>query len=237
MLFPARRLTAALLLAAAPALCLPAGSVQAQCGSHQMSNSFQSPMSQMPAMQFSGMMRMSQSMGMRMGPPAPQMSLMSNFSPMMCMSQSGMSRPMPLPFPMMQTSVLQPIQQQPVVQQLQLVALQQQIAQREQQRITKQQEKLQRIEQLKAIQERMTTLQQQMNMLDRPSQDNPLQAPQLNALQHEVNAVQLRLNGVEKAPQALLEQMTALQDQMDSLQGRVTGKPADLIAVLQQRLK
>ncbi len=78
----------------------------------------------------------------------------------------------------------------------------------------------------------MTTLQDRLGALEQLGGPQPAQ---LNDLQHEVNAVRDQLNGVSKPPQALLQQMSALQDQMSSLQQRVTAKPADLIAVLQQR--
>ena len=221
MLSPESRL-AGLPLAVAFILSLPAGPTQAQgCSHRQTSNSFQPAMSPVPAMQCSGMMQMSQSQGMRMGPPAPQMSLLSTLTPMMCASRSGMSRSRPVPFPMMQTPVPQPTQQQPDLRQLQLIALRQQTWTQERQRIALQQqerrqEKLQRIEQLKALLERVTTVQRQLTLLDRPAQDGSLQATQLNDLQHEVNALQSQLSGVAKAPPALLEQMSALQDQMGS---------------------
>jgi hypothetical protein len=238
---------------AALALWALAGQAQAQQCSHhqngnssfnmqQMANALQPQMSPICGNQsMTGpMMSMSQAQMGRTGSSSCQMSRtpplqmmtsqMSLMQPMM--SSSQLSRVGP--FPSM------PLQQQPGLQQLQLIAQQQQqliVQQQLQLQEHKHQDALLKTEQLKNLHLQMTTLRDQLNALQRPSQLDSLQPSALNDLQQRVSTLQGQLNGVSKAPTSLLQQMSELRDQMSSLQQRVTAKPADLIAALRNAAK
>ena len=235
-----------------------AGQAQAQQCSHhqngnssfnmqQMTNALQPQMSPMCAMQaMTGpTMSMSQSQMGRFGSSSCQMSRMSSMQSMT--SQMSLMRPMtpmsrlssigPMPFMQSETPFLESmqLQQQPGLQQLQLIVQQQQqliVQQQLQLQEQKHQDALLKTEQLKDLHLQMTALQEKMSDLQQPPQLNGLQPSALNDLQQRVNSLQDQLNGVAKAPKSLLQQMSDLQDQMSSLQQRVTAKPADLIAAL-----